>query len=168
MTERLVLRAHRASDLAAVADMWGDTSVTQFIGFTRNRQDAWFTMARLRGFWDLLGYGYWIAERRGSGKFIGELGFADFMRDLTPNISGEPEAGWAFAASAWNQGYGREAVTAIHRWLDTDGPGGPSVSVIDPANTASMKIALGLGYVPFATTVMNGVAIELLRRPAGQ
>ncbi len=164
VTERLVLRAHEPGDLDDVAAMWADTRVTQFIGFTRTRQDAWFTMARYRGFWDLLGYGYWVARHRRSDVFFGELGFADFMRGLTPDLSGQPEAGWAFAAEAWGQGYASEATAAIHRWLDEDGPGGPSVCVIDPDNLASVRVAARLGYHKTHATLHGGVALDVFRR----
>lgn len=164
VTERLILRAHEPDDLDDIAAMWADERVTRFIGFTRTRQDAWFTMARYRGFWDLLGYGYWIARHRRTGAFIGELGFADFMRGLSPDLSGQPEAGWAFAADAWGQGHGREAAAAIHRWLDEAGPGGPSVCVIDPANLASVRIATRLGYEKTHTALNGGIVLDVLRR----
>jgi len=168
VTRRLVLRAHEPADLDDVAAMWADERVTRFIGFTRTRQDSWFTMARYRGFWDLLGYGYWIARHRGSDAFIGELGFADFMRGLTPDLSGQPEAGWAFAAEAWGQGYATEATAAIHRWLDADGPGGPSVCVIDPSNRASLRVAERLGYEKTHTAVYGGIVLDVFRRAGVQ
>lgn len=165
VTDRLVLSGHAADDLDDAVALWSDAEVTKYIGFTRNRQDTWFTMARYRGFWALLGYGYWVVRHRQSGAFVGEVGFADFMRGLEPDISGQPEAGWAFASSAWGQGIGSEAVGAIHHWLDDEGPGGPSVCVIDPANEASVRIAARNGYDRAGSCTYGGTRLDVFRRP---
>lgn len=164
ITERLVLRGHEPADLDDVAAMWGDTAVTRYIGFTRSRQDAWFTMARYRGFWSLLGYGYWIVRERRTERFVGEVGFGDFKRGLDPDLSGMPEAGWVFAQSAWGQGFASEATCAIHDWLDRQGQAASSVCVIDPENTASVRIAEKIGYRRCRTTMMAGVAVDIFSR----
>jgi RimJ/RimL family protein N-acetyltransferase len=163
MTERLVLRGHEAGDLDDCAQMWSDWRVTRYIGFNRTRQDTWFTMARYRGFWPLLGYGYWIVRHRETGAFIGEAGFADFQRGLEPDISGVPEAGWALASAAFGRGYGLEAVTAMHAWLDRALPGQACHCIIDPANTASIRLAEKSRYA-YASDAMSGETRVLLFR----
>ena len=60
ITERLVLRAQQASDFDECVAMWNDPDVVRHIGgTTRPAQDVWFTLARSRGMWPLLGYGFW-------------------------------------------------------------------------------------------------------------
>ena len=84
ITDRLVLCPHETRHFEPSAAMWGSPSVTQHIGGTpRSRQEAWFTICRNRGMWDLLGYSSWAIEDRETGAFIGEGGFADFMRGMT-------------------------------------------------------------------------------------
>ncbi len=145
-TERLVLRAHEPGDLDDCAAMWADPRVTRHIGLDRSRQETWFTMARYRGFWSLLGYGYWIVRRASDDRFVGEVGFADFQRGLDPDISGGPEAGWALAFEAFGQGYASEAVIAMHDWLDHERAGTLAHCVIAPGNTASARVAQKAGY----------------------
>ena len=38
------------------------------------------------GLWSLLGFGYWAIEEKAAGGFVGELGFADFKRDIEPSL----------------------------------------------------------------------------------
>lgn len=165
-TERLILRGHVASDLDDCAAMWEDWRVTRYIGFNRTRQDTWFTMARYRGFWAMLGYGYWIARDRRTGDFVGEVGFADFQRGLEPDISGAPEAGWALASRAFGKGFGHECVSAIHAWLDTNLPGQHTHCIIDPANKPSIRLAEKIGYEFLQEALSGETKVLLFRRPA--
>ncbi len=164
-TERLVLRGHVTSDLDDCAAMWDDWRVTRYIGFNRSRQDTWFTMARYRGFWPMLGYGYWIARDRETGAFVGEVGFADFQRALVPDISGAPEAGWALASHAFGRGFGLECVSAIHHWLDHAFPGQHSYCIIDPANARSIQLAEKVGYEYLQEAMSGDIRVLLFRRP---
>lgn len=164
-TERLILRGHVAGDLDATAAMWRAPAVVRYtIGKPRSRQDAWMAMCRLRGFWPLLGYGFWAVTLKQTGAFIGEAGFMDAKREIQPDISGQPEAGWAFAPSAFGKGYGSEAVAAIHDWLDTARPGEASVCLIHPDNTASARIAGKCGYVFDSRTQHRGEPVIIYRR----
>lgn len=144
--------------------MWADADVVRHIGGqVRDAQDAWFALLRNRGLWDILGYGYWIVQERRTETFIGEVGFADFKRNLTPDISGRPEAGWVFARSAWGKGYATEATQAAHDWLDHSVPG-RSTCIIDPDNAASIRVATKLGYREIGPTDYRGDPVLLFER----
>jgi len=75
-------------------------------------------LLRYAGHWALLGYGYWVAEEKSTGAFVGELGFADYKRDLQPALPEVPEAGWVLMPWAHGKGYATEAVRAIALWGD--------------------------------------------------
>jgi RimJ/RimL family protein N-acetyltransferase len=47
-----------------------------------------------------MGFGYWVAEEKETGKFVGEIGFADYKRNLEPSLKGVPEIGWVLAGHA--------------------------------------------------------------------
>lgn len=90
--------------------------VTRYIGgrpFTT--EEVWTRLLRYAGHWELLGFGYWVAEEKSTGAFVGELGFADYQRDLSPRLE-VPEAGWVFVNAAHGKGYATEGVRAIHAW----------------------------------------------------
>lgn len=162
-TERLILRGFEADDFQAVADMWADEDVVRFIGFSRTPQDAWFASFRVRGMWPVLGYGYWIVTDRETGAFLGETGFADFKRGITPSISTRPEAGWAFAKSAWGRGVATEAVSTTHKWLDANLPG-ISHCIMDPKHTASRRVAEKVGYSFLSESIYSDKPVNVLQR----
>jgi RimJ/RimL family protein N-acetyltransferase len=164
LTDRLVLRPHTEEDFEPAAAMWSDPDVVRFVGgAVRPRRDVWTALLRGRGLWDVKGFGYWAICERRSGRFLGEGGFADFKRGLSPDLSLWPEAGWAFARDAWGMGIGTEAVRAMHDWLDDARPGA-SICIIDSGNAASQAIAKKCGYAYWCEADMNGAPIGVYRR----
>ena len=92
-TARLTLRAHGADDLDAVAAMWGDPAVVRHIsGTPSTREECWARILRYAGLWPMRGYGYWAAEETATGRFVGDVGLADFARELSPPLYEAPEA----------------------------------------------------------------------------
>ena len=67
-------------------------------------------MLRYAGHWQWMGFGFWALEEKSTGAFAGELGFAEFKRELEPSIQGIPEIGWVLAPHAHGKGYATEAV----------------------------------------------------------
>ena len=87
-TARLTLRAHTAADLDDCAALWADPTVVRHIGgrpFTA--EETWARVLRYAGLWALVGFGYWVARDRSSGRFVGELGLADFRRAFDPPLA---------------------------------------------------------------------------------
>jgi RimJ/RimL family protein N-acetyltransferase len=168
-TERLVLSAHVLGDFDDCARMWGDPVVTRYIsGRPSTPEEVWARLHRYVGHWALLGFGYWAAREKATGRFLGELGFADFHRDVTPSFEGKPEAGWVIAPWAHGKGFATEAMRAalawadaLPRWKDT-----PTVCMISPVNVASLHVAEKCGYREIARTVYKGEASIVLERPA--
>jgi RimJ/RimL family protein N-acetyltransferase len=145
-TERLELRRPTLADFEASAAMWADPEVTRFIGNKpQTREQSWARLLRYVGHWELLGYGFLFAFERTSQRFVGEVGLANFERDMTPPV-GAHEAGWVLAAWAHGQGFATEALRAILAWFDATFPGTPTRCIIDVANVGSQKVAAKLGY----------------------
>lgn len=166
VTDRLILRPPELRHFEPSAQMWASESVTRHIGGQpRSRQDAWFTTCRNRGMWELLGFGSWAIEDRETGDFLGEGGFADFERGMTPNLSDWPEAGWVLVEAAWGKGYASEAVGAMHEWLDQNKPG-QSVCIIDPGNTGSIRVAEKCGYQFWQASEYRDTPVNVYRRKA--
>lgn len=146
-TERLVLRGHRSDDFQDCAEMWADPEVVAHIsGTPSTKEQTWSRLLRYSGHWCHLGFGYWIVQTKTDGKFVGEVGFADYRRDTTPSIEGVPEAGWVLRPDAHGMGYATEAVSRMLHWADSDLSSKKTVCMVDPAHSASINVAKKNGY----------------------
>lgn len=164
-TERLLLRAPSADDLAASTTMWSNPEVVRHIGgkpFTR--EEVWSRILRARGLWSMLGYGYWAVYDKASGRFAGDIGFADFHRDFSPSIEGIPEMGWVLDPWCHGRGYASEAVTAAIRWAEAELDAPEYSCIIDPDNASSINVALKAGFVEAAKTRYKGGRTLIFRR----
>lgn len=140
-TERLTLRGFTLDDFDRFAEMKGDPEVMKHLGdgMPVAREVAWRLLASEIGHWDLLGFGHWAVEERESGLFVGAVGLFEPLG--WPGL----EAGWQMHRSAWGKGYATEAarVSLNYAWRQLGAD--HVISIIDPANTASIKVAEKLG-----------------------
>ena len=166
-TSRLTLRAHHVDDFPACAAMWADPNVTRYIGGKPStRDETWSRLLRYAGHWALLEFGYWAAIYKATGTFVGELGFADFKRDIVPSFDGVPEIGWAFASAVSGKGYASEAVSAIVAWGDAHLGSRRTVCIIHPENLASIRVAAKSGFCEFQRTTYKGAPTIMFERGA--
>jgi RimJ/RimL family protein N-acetyltransferase len=165
-TARLVLRPFRADDADAQAAMMGDPGVMRHIGGQGlSREDAWRKLLCGAACWSIFGWGYWAVERRADARMIGQLGFADFKRDVSPSIEEVPEMGWLFAAEASGQGFATEAGRAALAWIDAAHAPAEVVAIISDANAPSIRVAEKLGFATREQARYKGEPILLFRRP---
>ncbi|HEX8308972.1 MAG TPA: GNAT family N-acetyltransferase [Allosphingosinicella sp.] len=165
-TPRLRLRGYRASDLDAQWASMSDPEVVRFLGgVPQSREETWRKILGSPGLWALLGYGYWVAERLEDGAYLGQIGFADFKREMSPGIEGIPEMGWIMAPQAQGRGYATEAVLAALAWADRTLGGGETVAIISHDNAASIRIAEKGGFSVREEATYKGEPILLFRRP---
>ena len=142
--------------------MWSDADVVRHIGgIPSTSVDAWGRLLRYVGLWRFLGYGYWVVEDRATGRFVGEVGFADFKRDIGKDFGGMPEAGWVISPNWAGRGYATEAMRAGAEWFDQAMPGSASFCMIAPANEASIKVARKLGYAPDRQITYKDTPVEI-------
>lgn len=145
--------------------MWGDPIVTRHIGGKPfSAENVWSKILRYAGHWALLEFGYWLVEERTTGRFVGEVGFADFKRAIDPPFDGAPEIGWALAARAHGQGYATEAVNAAVEWGERRWAKRHTVCLIDPDNQASIRVAEKCGYREYGRTNYLGSPTILFER----
>lgn len=163
---RLRLRGHRRDDLSYCVAMWSDPDVTKFIsGRAASEQHTWTRLLSYVGHWALMGFGYWVIEEKVSGDFVGEVGFADFKRDVAPSMKGSPELGFALASRFHGKGYATESVRAALSWADAHIPQPRTVCLVNPQNLASLRVVKRCGYEPFEQSVINEQPVLFLSRP---
>ena len=164
-TQRLRLRPHRREDYEAACAMWADPAVVRFIGGKPSTpQQTWSRLLTYMGHWQAMGYGYWAIEEKNTGEFIGEIGFADFKRDIAASMQNVPELGFALVSSAHGKGYGSEAVRAVLEWGDENLPSKRTVCLVNEENAASAHILQKAGYSIFVRTAFNDTPVMFLER----
>jgi RimJ/RimL family protein N-acetyltransferase len=155
-TERLLLRKPQLEDAEAFAPLYSDPVVMRFIGGATIPTDDLPSVVRswlLR--WDANGFGHFVVVAKGSGTVLGRTGL-NVWDTRTWSIStfaeadghGQPELGWAFTRAHWGNGYATEAARAVRAWASDIAR---LVSVINPENLGSQRVAEKLGATPGKT-----------------
>lgn len=166
-TDRLLLRAHTGRDFDAVHRLWSDPTVVEYIsGKPATRSESWTRLLRYIGHWSVIGYGYWAVEDRETGLFLGEVGLADYKREVDPSFEGKPEAGWVMAPHAHGRGVAREAVRAVLDWADTNVEAERTVCMIAPEHAASCRLARDVGFEDAGTARYAGETVSIFERVA--
>lgn len=149
-TGRLRLRGWRESDLDPLVRMMANPEVARFIGGVQPRSSVWRSMAMFVGLWALHGYGFWAVERSSDGVFLGRVGL--WHPESWPGI----ELAWSLDRPYWGNGYATEAAKAALDYGFLNLPVPKLVSLIDPENVPSQRVASRLGETKGAP-----IAVEL-------
>lgn len=162
-TERLILRMFREEDFEAYAKLTSDPEVMRFLGGKAlDRYETWRHMAFLIGHWHLRGYGQWAVEEKSSGNFIGRIGFQNPAE--WPGF----ELGWTLAREYWGRGYATEGARCALKYGFEELDRSHVISLIDPENKSSVRVAERLGEKVEGQTQLLGhqVLIYGIDRPA--
>jgi RimJ/RimL family protein N-acetyltransferase len=164
-TEHLILRGHRIEDLSDCTAMWGNPDVVRYIGGRPySGEEVWARLLRYVGHWHWMGFGFWAIEEKASGLFAGEVGFAEFKRELEPALQGIPEIGWVLAPHVQGKGYATEAVRAVVAWGDQHFESSRTICLIHPENLRSIRVADKCGYRELYRTAYKGQATTIFER----
>ena len=164
-TERLVLRGYRIEDFPHLAAAWADPEVVRYIGRPSTEEESWTRFLRNIALWPMLGYGYWVATEKSTDLWIGDVGFADFKREIEPSLKGVPEIGWVLARSAHGRGYATEAAQGALGWLESALGPQRTACIINDDNYASLRVAEKCRYREFARAAYKGSTVVMLERP---
>jgi RimJ/RimL family protein N-acetyltransferase len=140
-TERLVMRGWREEDFEGWAAIFADDEVMRALGAPGGIDDpeAWKQMAMWVGHWELKGFGHWLLEDRESGELVGRAGL--YYPAGWPGL----EVGWTVARPHWGKGYAPEAARAACAWAYQELGTQHIISLIEPSNTRSIRVAEKLG-----------------------
>ena len=140
-TERLTLRAFGEDDVIAIHELLQDPDVVRYVGDRRvpTLQETWRSVAGWLGHWALRGYGQWAIEERTSGHLIGRAGI------INPAEWPGAEVGYLLGRAWWGRGFATEAAAAAMDWGFEEIGVDDLLSLIDPANQASIAVVTRLG-----------------------
>ncbi len=163
-TDRLLLRGFEPRDAEPYMAMMADPDVARYLadGRALSGPEAWRQLAMILGHWVLRGFGLWAVEERATGRLIGRIGCHE------PEGWPAFEIGYTLARDAWGKGYAREGAAAALAYARDVLHRDEIVSVIRPANAASIRVARALGAEPAETVEFFGAPAVLYRYPLSQ
>ncbi|MEO0830668.1 MAG: GNAT family N-acetyltransferase [Pseudomonadota bacterium] len=159
-TQRLTLRPHRLSDLAAFG-AFRESRRAAYVMQPDNVTQLWHSFSSEVGSWTLQGHGGWAIDL--GSEFIGQVAIIH-----PPNFP-EAELGWIiFDDQHEGKGYAHEAARAALDWAWAESGFASLVSYIDRRNTRSIALAERLGGTedPQAAVFDEADAVYRHRRPA--
>ena len=151
-TDRLILRMFREDDFEPYAKICADPDVMRYLGEGKPlaRSEAWRQLAMILGHWRLRGYGLWAVEERATGHLIGRIGH--FNPEGWPGF----ELGWVLGRPYWGRGYATEGARRALDYAFTELGRDRVISLIYPANAASIRVAERIGETLEGRTSLFG------------
>lgn len=141
-TERLLLRMPQLDDADA-------------LGEPHEKLERWIAE------WESTGLGYFTVLC--DEVVVGRVGFHTFDPvTWTLADAGETELGWTLVEAHRRNGYATEAARAARAWAARD----RVISLIEPSNEASARVARRLGATPTETVVVMGDPCVVWVHPA--
>lgn len=141
-TARLELRMLQLPDFEQYAAIHADPEVTRFTARTQlDRNEAWRHLAMFAGHWHLRGFGMWGVFEKESGLLAGRVGFHE--PEGWPGF----ELAWTIGRGFWGRGYAPEAARRCLEYAFEEMGRTRVISLIDPANTNSIRVAEKIGEV---------------------
>lgn len=139
-TARLTVRSLIESDVPSLAEIWADECATRFMGGPRNFDEVCASLRRnLEAAPRQLDL--WPVVDSSSGLLVGDCGLLPKVVDGRD----ETELIYVIAPAFWGRGYATEAATAIRDYAFHDLGVVRLISLIDPAHTASERVAVKVG-----------------------
>ncbi len=165
-----MLRRPRLEDARDLLEYVRDPEVMRWIGGEPGDLEATVaTIERWLGRWEANGIGYFALER--DGRVVGRVGFnvwdaavwrvAQLAEAKVPAV----ELAWTIARAHWGHGYATEAARALRPWAYAHGVES-LISLINPDNARSIRVAEKLDATPTETVEIEGEPAVVWRHPA--
>ncbi len=129
------------SDLDDLAALYADPEVMRFLGGPRSKDEVQLILNRYIREYELYGHSFFATIQKSDQRFIGQCGL------LKQEVEGLPEVELAYvlAPEYWRRGLALEGTQAL-KYYGLQQLGFPRViSLIPPANVASIHIAEKIG-----------------------
>ncbi len=151
-TPRLILRQITWEDLDQLATILSDPVVMEFYPSIYTYAQTQEHIKRIINCYQENGFGLWATIHKNSNQLIGRCGL------ITQQVDGkqEVEIGYLLAKEYWGCGLATEAAIAIRDYALTELGLHRLISLIDPRNIASQKVALKNGMKYEKTSQMWG------------
>jgi [ribosomal protein S5]-alanine N-acetyltransferase len=151
-TARMTLRRMTDSDGELLFRILGDAVAMRFYPQVYSREEAEGWVTRNLDRYKRDGYGFYMCDLKGSREFVGMCGL------LAQEVDGvrELEVGYLFVRAFWKQGLASEAARACRDLGFCTYPVPHIISLIDPDNIASIRVAEKNGMTVWKETIFKG------------
>ena len=151
-TKRLLIRSLQPADAPALAKIWTDPAVTRYMGGPRNYDKLLKDFQEDASGGASSPFDLWPVLELATDEIIGHCGLLDKEVDGQTEI----ELIYVLGSSAWGQGYATEAALAIRDYAFDSLKLKRLVSLIDPENQPSARVAQKVGMKLEKETVRPG------------
>lgn len=141
-TRRLWLREYREDDLDALYAILSDEEMMTYYPapFSLEKTKDW--IKRNQQSYRENGYGLWAVCLKGQDTLIGDCGLVKQMIDDVEMV----EVGYHIHRQHWSQGYASEVALACKQYGFEQLGLSKLISIIDPRNQASIRVAEKIGF----------------------
>lgn len=136
-TERLLLRRFTFADVDSLAALYADAETMRFWDGPRPREQVWGEIKRFLEEYEQTGFSFWAVIHKAENRFIGQCG----IQPQEVNGRSEQEVGYMIARPFLGQGLGTEAAGAVKEYVFGKHGFQRLISVIDPTNFSSIRVA---------------------------
>jgi ribosomal-protein-alanine N-acetyltransferase len=149
-TKRLILREVNHGDAESIFELFSEPEVMKYFSNTpRSIEEAHERIELDLGQYIKRGFGFWATVLKDTGEIIGQCGLLAQKVDEVD----ETEIAYALAKEYRGQGFATEATKAIKHYGFNKLNFNRLISIIDPNNISSQKVALRTGLAFEKTTV---------------
>ena len=134
--------------------IFGDPVAMEFWPGTRTREEIISQIEKYQQRYRDYGYGLWAVELKETGEFIGRVGL---IRQDDVAGRAEVEVGYALVSRHWKRGYATEAARACRDWAFDHLDCARVVSLVQPRNLPSCRVAERNGMRVVAAIVRAGL-----------
>lgn len=142
-SDLFAMRSLQASDLDALAAIWSDPEVTQFLpsrGVPISREQTEQSLQSFLNHWQQRGYGVWAIVEKNASQMVGYCGLR-YLNELN-----EVEVLYGLSKSYWGKGIATKAVEASVSYGFSTTEMNKFIIMTMPENLASRRVAEKVGF----------------------
>jgi RimJ/RimL family protein N-acetyltransferase len=157
-TQRIRLRFFNLNDLDALAAIFADPQVMRFsISGVKTKAQTKNTIDNIFLSYEKRGWGLYAIEQREERQLIGYCGL--FAQQIDGQA--EIEVGYRLATIYWGKGFATEAAIATHDYAFARLGITRLISIVDPENVRSIRVAEKIGIQYEKDTVFQSLPVRI-------
>ncbi len=157
-TSRLIIRECSVQDVDALKAVFGDLEVMRYsLKGALDRDGIVESVEKIVAHYDTHGYGLWGLVLKETNQLIGIAGLINQLVDDLEQV----ELGYRLARKYWGQGLATEAARAIKEHAFETLKLERIISIIDPSNVLSSKVADRVGMSRIKSTTFHGFCVDI-------